>query len=234
MSEPTDPRISQAKAKDFGGPMIRVIFAPKGDDPISVGQVGKAQGEELWVPLNLLRSSSQFLKAATKPEWDDLCEVKRTITLSSDPMLFKAYVHWLYMGTIPRPDDNAPDHKDYPFLAKLYVLGEELLDAIFKNRTIDAIIAVYIKSKLWPIGETIRIIYEGTPEGSPARRLMADGFARIAYDHPSWMKEFKNCSHDFLVDVSRAMVSVRQPPSGKFLDDIDHKSYHESVPSSAP
>jgi hypothetical protein len=71
--------------------MIRVMFAPKEVDPIGTGQIVKAD-EELWVPHNLLRSSSQFLQAATKPEWDAVREDKCTVTLKTDPMLFKAYV----------------------------------------------------------------------------------------------------------------------------------------------
>ncbi|OAF99708.1 uncharacterized protein CC84DRAFT_1169223 [Paraphaeosphaeria sporulosa] len=215
--------------------MIRVIFAPKEAGLINAEHVSKAQQEKgLSVPLNLLRSSSQFLKAATKPEWDDLRDDGRTVTPRCDPVLFKTYVHWLHSGTIPRPDDNVPDYKDFVFLSKLYVLGEYLMDVIFKNAIIEAIIAISIKEKYCPIGEAVRIIYEGTSAGSPARRLMTDFCASNANDDPSWTDEFQNCPHEFLVDTMKALVSARPRTSGEYPLDIKYEHYQEPFPTLAP
>ncbi|KAJ4348366.1 uncharacterized protein N0V89_009740 [Didymosphaeria variabile] len=67
-----------------------------------------------------------------------------------DEQLSKAYLHWLYEGTIPCTDslDNDQGHT---FLAKLYVMGEEPRDAKIKNAILDiiaAIAAMYIPSSV--------------------------------------------------------------------------------------
>jgi hypothetical protein len=141
----------------------------------------------------------------------------------------------LYLGTIPRPDDNAPDQQDFVFLAKLYVLGEELMDVKFKNMIVGTIVAVSTKSRWSPIGEAVSIIYEGTSEGSPARRLVVNYCAHNGQNNPSWTDEFKNCPYEFLVDAMKAMVCTRPSPAspeGSFPVGIEYKSYHEALPGS--
>ena len=61
----------------------------------------------------------------------------------------------------------------------------------------------------FPCAEAFVIIYDGTPEGSPARKLLADMYAHGAYDAPDWRKVFELLPHEALVDVMRATVRVR-------------------------
>jgi hypothetical protein len=127
---------------------------------------------------------------------------------------FKLYAHWLYTGTIPLPQFRKDETTKYfETLARLYILGEALLDTKFKNEVIGAIIATSQENSYWPIGRPVAIIYNGTLPGSPARRLMTDVCAFKFQDNDtSWTNEFDNCPKEFFQDVVRAMA--KQRPSG--------------------
>ncbi|KAF2661634.1 hypothetical protein K491DRAFT_710846 [Lophiostoma macrostomum CBS 122681] len=104
----------------------------------------------------------------------------QTIRLPFDnPLIFQNYLRLLHKGRLP---------KDLVPLCMLYVLCERIQDVEGK----DAIMAVLVQKmresvdKLgdWrlfypPDDVVITIIYEGTPDTSPARRLLADTFIRF-------------------------------------------------------
>ncbi|KAF1970369.1 hypothetical protein BU23DRAFT_600932 [Bimuria novae-zelandiae CBS 107.79] len=144
--------------------------------------------------------------------------------------ILKTYLHWLEHGTVPRPCIQ-PHEQDFPFLAKLYVLGEEFSDVECKNAVVDTIIAVVVKTKRCPIGGATNIIYAGTKEGSPARHLLVELFAQNVYIGRTcgrtWMDEFKECPHEFLVDAMKALDETRGKPQYRPYPGIDvHTSYH--------
>lgn len=179
------------------------------------------------MPRDLLRSSSEFFRKATKPEWIELRV--DALRVEFEPDLFKAYIHWLHLATVPRQSDGI-DYLDYPYLAKLYVMGEELMDVKFKNAIVDTIVAISIKHTWCPIGEAVSIIYAGTSESSKARRLMVDYCVNNANSDSSWTNEFQNCPKDFLAEVMKEMVKSRVKPVDSQkgfprLDDL--RSYHE-------
>ncbi|KAJ4291131.1 hypothetical protein N0V90_010329 [Kalmusia sp. IMI 367209] len=147
-----------------------------------------------------------------------------------EPKVFKAYLHWLKHATIPRPS-NGPDQNDYPFLAKLYVLGERVGDVRFKNAMIDTIIAVSVKARWCPVGEPVSIIYDGTKASSPARRLMTDFCAHNAgndvlnYIGPT-LEKHKGCD---LLDLNPG-VGLWSQKIHNFLQPRSHVLL-ESTPS---
>jgi hypothetical protein len=110
-------------------------------------------------------------------------------------------------------------------LAKVYVLGEELMDVKFKNDVLDTIIATATEACYYPIGEAVAIIYEGTTTSSPGRRLMVDFLVEIAEDS-SRMDEFDNCPKEFLVDAMKALVTRRKRLNRQPWE-ADCRPYHE-------
>lgn len=117
----------------------------------------------------------------------NLQDQKQTVTITNEPDVFKAYVHWLYFGTIPRltnDDSITSAGSDYNTLAKLYVVEEESMDTCFKNVVIGNFTAVSARSykghQIYPGARSIPIIYEGTTKDSQMRRLIADMYSNHA------------------------------------------------------
>jgi hypothetical protein len=100
---------------------------------------------------------------------------------------------------------NADDGK-----ATFYVFAEKILDQAYKRAILATIAAVQRDAPDFPCAEAFAIIYEGTPEGSPARRLLVDMYAYGADDAADWSREFELLPHEALVDIMRAMVKVRR------------------------
>ncbi|KAF2444402.1 hypothetical protein P171DRAFT_389114 [Karstenula rhodostoma CBS 690.94] len=162
---------------------------------------------EIRIPRAVLCSSSKFFQSATKDEWALLRDKKQTITVAFESGLFQAYVHWLYFGTIPRLTNSSSTTppKDSPYLAKLYVLGEEIMDFRFKNAIMDNFIAVYSGRKIFPSVEAVAIIYGATVGGSPMRRMLAEIYAYRARGSKDW----KCLPKEALLDIVELMAEVR-------------------------
>ncbi|KAF2130160.1 hypothetical protein P153DRAFT_269394, partial [Dothidotthia symphoricarpi CBS 119687] len=96
----------------------------------------------------------------------------KPIDLSDErPVDFAYYSHWLYTKRIIYKDDTSTSSRR---LARLYVLGEKLMDQQFQAAIIDAMIEFVEEKRLLPSMHCIEIIYNGTTAESPARRLMVD------------------------------------------------------------
>lgn len=114
----------------------------------------------------------------------------------------------MYFGNLPTSifdeyDDPPDGDKDeaWELLARLYVLGERLLDTPFRNALVIEIIRLAILRDEDGDGDfpgTIpaNIIYAGTPEHSPARRLFVDMIVRYGGAH--W--HIRAINQEFLFD----------------------------------
>ncbi|KAI4959481.1 hypothetical protein J4E86_003203 [Alternaria arbusti] len=102
-------------------------------------------------------------------------------------------------------------------MSELYVLAEMLMDDSTK-KVILAAIQKRCESPQFghslPEPSAVRTIYDGTPESSPARRLMVDIFSQRASKEriEHWTTE--NLPKDFLLDLSVNLIAQRSP-----LDD---------------
>lgn len=154
-----------------------------------------------------------------KPEWAKFRDEPDSIDMSiHTPADVKAYTHWLYSGNIPTRDfDSIGESMNDPIwidLANAFVFGEKIMDRKYQKDIIETIAAVQTHAPDFPCAEAFVIIYDGTPEGSPARKLLADMYAHGAYDAPDWRKELELLPHEALVDVTRAMMGARDIPPG--------------------
>lgn len=159
---------------------------------------------EFFVHEKVLAASSSFLQAAVKEEWQ--VGQAHTVKLpEEDADTLYGYTQWLYTGKLP-----CQTSETYCFvpLAKLYVLGEKLIDDNLQDRVLDAIIATVRKEHCYPSKATVKTIYRSTPEGSPARKLMVD--VHVIHGAPSWISSKTEETHfDFLIDLTKALLDGR-------------------------
>ncbi|KAI4712710.1 hypothetical protein J4E89_002979 [Alternaria sp. Ai002NY15] len=185
------------------------------------GYVGETT--RLKVHRGVLCKSSKFFQNAVKPEWTH--QEERVINLPEDLAdTVINYVKWLYcdklaISQILPPDALTPEKKAeekdkiYVLLAQAYVFGEKMMDLKYKNvvmKVIYGLVGVFRKSMG---SESVRILYDGTPSGSPLRRFIAENIAHKAWDDSEkgagWMRFFEECPKEALTDGMRAMVKVR-------------------------
>ena len=176
--------------------------------------VGESQ-TEFTVHEHYLTCTSEFFAAALKRAWVE--GQTRTVKLpEKNPIHFAYYLDWIYTRKLPtsRYQEKSPSGAEpivlpisyidsYVILSHLYVLGERMLDRVFRNALLGAIIRVMrleqspeslaIAADARPPLEVVNIIYQGTTSISPARRLLVDwflGFGRHYHYTSLQEKEF--------------------------------------------
>jgi hypothetical protein len=145
--------------------------------------------QKIIVHKHYIARTSEFFAAALKETWTE--GHTRTIPMPEEvPEHMEHYCDYLYSGKLPtqvitdRWADNRMEHA-FTLLANLYVLGERRLDKVFRNAVVREMLRVrgvpirmtisprtYVPCN--PLTATVNTLYHGTPEGSPARRLMVD------------------------------------------------------------
>jgi hypothetical protein len=199
---------------------------------IIVGPPGEQTQETFHVHQDALCDRSPFFLNTMKPEWASHRADPRTITLSDDdPAAFSLYVTWLYSGKLPilpEPEEHELP-KEYSTLAYAYVLGERLMDNGFKNVIADAYV-LYARGappakRAYPRNEEIRIIYEGTAEDAPIRKLLVDIWCRRGkYE---WIAQDPDLPPDFLREVVKGLLQVRSSVESLSRPwKTGHEQYH--------
>lgn len=178
---------------------------------------------------------SSFFANAMKPEWASLRPNPRVIDLpEDDATAFALYQQYIYSRQLPiLPDDLDEDSaqtEGYHTLAYAYVLGERLMDTAFKNAIASAYV-LYARGtppgkRAYPSNEEIRILYDGTGEKSPIRKLLIDIWC--CRGKHEWLDLDADLPKEFLVEVTRALLRAR--PSLENLSrpwKNEHVQYHE-------
>jgi hypothetical protein len=156
----------------------------------------------------VLVKSSEFLKNAIKPGWRTDA-TKPIHIFDFELTIFEAYCGWLYAGKIVR-------HKGHHFdlLAKLYVLGEKLMDTAFKDAIIAAIIRSCIDYNMYPGIKPTQTIYAGTSASSPVRRLIVDFWVFNAGRTWKGLSDLiEGTCPDFVNDLVRELIVKRDRPA---------------------
>lgn len=236
-----DSRIEPSKALRLSCPPLTIVVGPPDTDETS-----ESTQESFFVHEHALVDRSPFIANIMKPEWSSQRADPRVITLEDDdPAAFALYVTWLYSGKLPilpekdehnsiTPNDSLLENEGYATLAHAYILGERLMDALFKNAICDAYV-LYARGsppakRLYPTNEDIRLLYEGTNEKSPIRRLLVDIWCcRGRYE---WIEHDDDLPKDFLIEVTKALLKCR--PSTDHLSrpwKNSHEQYYEKQDS---
>ena len=164
---------------------------------------------------SVLCATSEFFNSAIQNEWTQA--PPRVIELiEKDVAMFQVYVTWLYNRKLAIFPENAIDQtyeETWKLLTKSYLLGEELLDAKFKNTVVDAMLATTCAGELdgggcCPSQFAIKTLYDGTTTGYKARQLFAEIWA-----HQTPLSELANGKHgfpyEFLYDVAEVLFNQR-------------------------
>ncbi|KAK1080378.1 hypothetical protein LTR33_005593 [Friedmanniomyces endolithicus] len=201
MTSLTDPRCAMGTELLVIGATVEVVVGA--DESI------------FYVHERLLRSTSEFFKAALSKEWKG--GQARKVELPDDSVCsFEGYTRWLYTGKLAVIESGKDT--EVGLLASLYGFGEKIIDEQFQNCVIDALVAATRTdvpdnaggSNHWyPTKGTVDSIYRITPKGSPARRLMVDMHTINAQE--AWIDV--DCpeqnNHEFLIDLAISLLNNR-------------------------
>ena len=165
--------------------------------------------QELVAHEEYLTGHSAFFEAALKKEWAE--GQTRTIKLPEEkPDIVAYYLKFIYSKELPTDctKNNSRNGKVYDVLAELYALGERLQDDEIRNVVIDEIVrfsklVARVTGGHYPLDRAITTIYESTPEGSPARRLLVELF--VTNGEGKWVREISQ--PEFLCDLATASIS---------------------------
>lgn len=172
------------------------------------------------VHASFLTRTSAFFATALKKEWAE--GQTRTIKLDEETSeLMAHYLDWLYTAALPTKvyggfSAESTKVAAHNLLAELYVLGERRLDSSFRNAITAEIIRIQLIFHGAPGCRTfqritsVNTIYQGTPAGSPARRLMVDLSLRFGCPQ-CYTGDLDNA---FLVDLTHAFFVAAQSPKG--------------------
>lgn len=121
----------------------------------------------------LFTARSGFFRSAVK---DGRTKPEQLIELPGDESrVFRLYVILTYSGAVATKSSKQVEWWD---LTRLYILAEKLQDTWAKNRVIDAMYS-YLKSfsPYPPDPASMNALYAGTPDNSPARKLLVEWYA---------------------------------------------------------
>ncbi|KAF1956607.1 hypothetical protein CC80DRAFT_388505, partial [Byssothecium circinans] len=174
----------------------------------------------------ILYSSSDFFKKALKPSRTSPYPEPDTVELPTDTVeTVELYTNWLYFKNIPASRKAhwfLRNHKvsEFTALVQAFVFGEKVMDSQFKEAVLFNIEKIVTRdNSKFPSAEDMAVLYKGTPEGSPARHLMATFCANRAGADASL--DFASYPHEFLVDALGATLRIRNPPEGSsWVSDV--------------
>jgi hypothetical protein len=128
----------------------------------------------------------------------------------------KVYLHCLYFKTLPTvfaEKKAGRENSELLLRGHCYVVGDKTMDSCFKNIVLRAFVdSVYNqphKPSIFPDLSVAKIIYEGTTEKGPARRLLVDIWAGHA--HEDWIHHLNDSlPHWLVLDISRAVLTKKK------------------------
>lgn len=173
---------------------------------------------------------SPYFTAAAKADWKEGREHRVPLPYDN-PSAVGLYIQWIYSGKIfTRPGKQEGEIEDKPtysealLLVEGFIFGDKVQDGDFKDAIVDAMIASINTTgkddKHWyPSGPAVDRAYEGTPEGSPLRKLMVD--IHVNHGGREWLEgvtnvEFvKDLAEDLYID--RESTAFRTNPTASHL-----------------
>lgn len=186
--------------------------------------------------------SSDFFKSATTGNWTE-AKLKKVVLPSHDPSLFDVYIQWLYTGVIAAENlkvtTTSHGTKDptgiqrYQCLMKLYELGYYLMDTVFRNAVVTAVLDFQYKVAKTPGLPSINILWPQTPEDCSMKRLITRWWAMGAQES-NMVDTFPT---EFLHALVKDMIYIRNAKAaGKVIkgpascDSCEYHDHDEKTP----
>jgi len=152
---------------------------------------------------------SPFFANALKPEWVSARDGKPIDLTDIESDIFGAYVQWLYTHHIDTTFDTTK-------WAKEYVLGEKLMDMEYQDQVLEVMVRECEAAQKFPAASQINIIYDGTTESSPARKLLIDFFCWNGGSQWLNNRDYANTAPaDFVNELLRALMSLKSWAEGE-------------------
>lgn len=198
--------MSTLTTTSFKAPTVKVLVGP--------------DKEEFLIHESVIAKPGTFFETALKKEWIEGKE--RTVELlEDDPDVFELYTQWVYTGKIfckSTSGIHSPTtSQNFDTIIDLYLLGQKLLDRVFQDRVIDALLATThdmrgkeTQTRWFPVGGTVDRLYLGTIKGCPMRRLLVDIY--IQHGQEKWMTGYSQMDAEFLGDLGIAFFKTRADP----------------------
>lgn len=187
-----------------------------------------------FVHEKLVVERAPFFERALNGQWKE-SDDKLVELPDDDPDVFFLYLQLLYTTKLhTRSNEPNKTSREYKRLVKLYVLAEKLQDVQTRNIVIEAMIAKTRDEESFP-PSSIHLIYDGTPEGSPLRKLVVDLFTDFAL--PVDIQRIQRIKarermppQDFFLDLLLEFSQRRPKPSGETIFTCDPTKYHVKEP----
>lgn len=173
-----------------------------------------------------LTKNSEFFQAAMKKEWVE--GQTRVIKLPDDNLATMTdYLTFTYSGDLPTSTSiksgpaQAPTVSDWISLAKLYVLGERMLDKCMRNAIASELVRISTLPNengvetFMPVNAS-NILFNGTPEWHPIRQMIVDKYVAGGGKH--WL--LTGTENLALLEVARALLEkvARRQSYDEFRD----------------
>ena len=169
---------------------------------------------EILVHANYLVQDSVFFKNTLAQQWF----VPSIVIPDVDYDTMMNYITFAYIEKLPTahlvgPVSDTFTGGEYRSLAHLYLLGERFQNQALKRAALAEIKRIFTlldidMTATFPGPEDIDIIYKGTSEGDPARRLMIDMLAENGSGH--WLTP--ECNQTFILDLARKLLIKGREP----------------------
>ncbi|CAN9104502.1 hypothetical protein CC77DRAFT_1047498 [Alternaria alternata] len=173
-----------------------------------------------------LTSRSEFFRRAMNGNWKEAETC--IINLPDDTAeAFACYINHVYTGQLPTTSKTTSELKkltveefehhvndQYRIIFDVFVLSEKLQDVTTKNAMMEAALAtagLVAIDGLWrvPTCHVVNAVYNGTPAGSPARRLVTDLWTAVPIE--SIFSCIRRFHQGFVEDLGKSLQNNRKP-----------------------
>jgi hypothetical protein len=160
-----------------------------------------------------LKLNSDFFKTALKKEWVEgqtrIIKLPEDDTEAMTNYLTFTYGSGLPTTTLKVMPNGGLGSGQWKLLVKLYILGERLLDTPLRNAVIEEIVQLSSladedDAEYFMTTGSCNLCYDGTPTGSPLRRLIVDKY--IIAGEQDWIEHDRE--HPvFPAELSQALLA---------------------------
>ncbi|KAK6428990.1 hypothetical protein LTR95_014864 [Oleoguttula sp. CCFEE 5521] len=182
-----------------------------------------AQQKPILVHEDRICKTSKVLKAACSKEWTT-GEARVVRLPDEEPIIFSAYAHWTYTGTLLATSNDLKGPRSNEIVAG-YLLGDRLEDVQYRNYTTDRLITRSKEAEVYLKASAIVLVYNSTPQNSLLRRLLVDQY--VACRAPNLRYQAHGFPHDFVRDV--AVAALEFLPLGTIQFAEDRSKYLEAA-----